>query len=146
VFVVVPEGYAYVVERLGRYHRTLEAGRHFIAPVLDAVRFRHSLRLHADELTDQCISYDNVTLTIVSVARWRIVNPQQASYAAADVREYATAIVRNAQREWIGRRSFDDVRSSTRELEAYVVRAVADAASQGGVEVTELTVNGIERS
>ena len=143
MFAIVPEGFAYVVERLGRYHRTLSAGRHFLTPVIDRVAFRHSLRLHADDLSERCISYDNVPLTLTSVVMWRITDAQQASYAAADVREYVSGIVRAAQREWVGRHAFEDVRTTTRQLEADVVRAVSENASRCGVEVTQLTVKDV---
>ncbi|HVG25366.1 MAG TPA: SPFH domain-containing protein, partial [Thermoanaerobaculia bacterium] len=124
---------------------TLSEGRHFITPVIDRVAFRHSLRLHADDLSERCITYDNLPITLTSVVLWRIEDAQLASYGAADVREYVSGIVRSAQREWVGRHAFEDVRMTTRQLEVDVIRAVSDSASRCGVNVTELTVKGVER-
>ena len=95
MFVIVPADSAYVVERLGRYHRTLPAGFHVVMPVLDAVRFRFSLLPKDEELSGTCITLDNVPVTITSTFRWQIADPQKAAYAAANLGDYARGIVQH---------------------------------------------------
>lgn len=143
--VVVRDGSVYVVERLGRYLRTLPAGVHVLAPFVDDVRFRYSLAPADERLADQCITLDNVAVAITSTFRWQIADAQKAAYAAADVKEYVRGVVQSAQRRCIGERPWRDLRETTRELQQCVLRAVADAAAHGGVKIVEHDVGKIER-
>lgn len=146
IVTVVPEGHAYVVERLGRYHRTLTAGRYVLLPFLDRVAHQYSLRPRAGDLSDVCISRDNLPLRIESTYRWEIVDAREAAYAAADVKEYVAGVLRSAQREWIGRHAWKDIRESTRQLESDVVRAAQEPAARAGVRLLELSVQRVDRS
>lgn len=146
MFARVPDDMAYVVERLGRYHRTLTSGPHFIAPVLDRVAFRHSLLEKRGELSDTGISYDNLPVRIASTFRWRIVDPRKASYDVADLTEYVTGVVRSRQREWLGRNAWEDIRETTRQLEADVARAAGEDTARAGVELVEINVQRVERA
>ena len=143
---VVPEGHAYVVERIGRYHRTLTAGRHVRLPFLDRVAFRYSLRPRAGDVSDVCVSFDNVPVRIESTYRWEIVDAQQAAYGAADVMELVREAIRSRQREWIGRHAWTDIRETTRQIESDVVRAAAEAAALAGVRITDLTIQRVDRA
>lgn len=143
IVTVVPEGHAYVVERLGRYHRTLTAGTHLLLPLFDRVAHRYSLRPRAGDVSDVCISLDNLTVSIESTYRWEIVDAREAAYGAADVKEFVAGVVSSAQREWIGRHAWKDIRETTRQLESDVVRAAAERASGVGVRITELIVQRV---
>ena len=133
--IVVRDGTVYVVERLGRYARTLPAGVHVLAPFVDAVRFRYSVAPADEQLADQCITFDNVAVAITSTFRWQIEDAEKASYAAADVKEYVRGVVQTAQRHCISERQSRDLRETTRELQQCVLRAVAGQAAQGGVKI-----------
>jgi regulator of protease activity HflC (stomatin/prohibitin superfamily) len=87
--VRVPAGSVFIVERLGRYHRTLQPGTHFLAPFLDAVRFRHSLE-GVSPITHSVTarSSDQRGVTIEFDARVRVANAGKASYAVHDPAEY----------------------------------------------------------
>jgi regulator of protease activity HflC (stomatin/prohibitin superfamily) len=137
---------AYVVERLGRYHCTLTSGTHFLAPFIDGVSFRHSLLPQRGEIAHVAISYDNLSVRIVSSVRWRIVDPRKASYDVASVDEYMTAVVETRQREWLGRHAWKDIRETTRQLEADVARAAGEDAARVGAELVEVSVQSVERA
>jgi regulator of protease activity HflC (stomatin/prohibitin superfamily) len=142
---VVPDGSAWVVERLGRYHRTLPPGRHVLAPFVDQIRFRYSTEAREEQLSDVCITRDNVPIRVTSIVRARISDPRQAAYASASAGDFVVTLVRTHQRDWIAARAWNDVRESTREMEAAVEEAVHEPAAQAGIEILALEVQSIER-
>jgi regulator of protease activity HflC (stomatin/prohibitin superfamily) len=83
--VVVPQQKAYVVERLGKYSATLDAGLHFLVPLIDRVAAVHSLKEQTIAVPGQtAITKDNVRLDLDGVLYLRIVDPKAASYGVAD--------------------------------------------------------------
>lgn len=143
--IVVPDGNAYIVERLGRYHATLPPGLHVILPFFDRVAHRYSIQPREEEITDQCVTRENVAVRVTSVLRARIANPERAAYASANAGDSVQTLVRTHQRKAIGERSWDDVRMYPRELEAAVMREAAEPARQMGVEILALDVTSVER-
>ena len=143
--IVVPGGNAYIVERLGRYDRTLPAGMHVLAPFLDRVAYRYSLLPAEQAITDQCITRDNVPVRVSSVVRAQILDPKESAYATADASEALITLVRSRQRMWIEGKSWDDARGSTRELESAVMSAASEAAEKMGIALLALDVKSVER-
>ena len=139
--VVVPEGQAFVVERIGQYHRTLTPGRHGIAPFIDRITHRYSLQPGDREITERCITSDNIPVRVTSLVRARVVDPRRAAYGSASASDAVLKLVGTRQRVWIGERPWSDVRESTREMEA----AVAAAADELGVEIVDVEVKHLER-
>src|SRR5215467_11560319 len=93
--VVVPQQSAFVVERLGRYRATLDAGFHILLPFIDAVRYRHSLKETAADIPEQiCITKDNVQVHVDGVLYLQVLNAELASYGVSD---YLFAITQLAQ-------------------------------------------------
>ena len=83
--VVVPQQSAYIVERLGKYRGTLQAGFHILTPFVDAVRYRHSLKESAADIPEQvCITRDNVQVHVDGVLYLKVLNPERASYGVMD--------------------------------------------------------------
>src|SRR6187397_3747834 len=83
--VVVPQQSAIVVERLGRYHATLNAGFHLLVPFVDVIRYRHSLKEQAIDIPAQvCITRDNVQVGVDGVLYLKVLNPERASYGISD--------------------------------------------------------------
>ena len=75
-FRIVPQQMAYVVERLGKYHRTLDAGLHIVIPFLDQIRYKHNLKEVVLEIPEQiCITRDNVQVGIDGVLFFRVMDP-----------------------------------------------------------------------
>ena len=82
---IVPQQSAYVVERLGRYSRTLGAGFHILVPFIDAVQYKHSLKETAIDIPEQiCITRDNVQVSIDGIIYLKVLDPQRASYGIND--------------------------------------------------------------
>src|SRR5688500_10701970 len=82
--VVVPQQSAYVVERLGRYSGTLNAGFHLLVPFVDVIRYRHSLKEQARDIPEQvCITRDNVQVAVDGVLYLKVLNAERASIGRA---------------------------------------------------------------
>ena len=83
--VVVPQQSAYVVERLGRYSTTLDAGFHILLPFVDRIRYKHSLKETAIDIPEQvCITRDNVQVSVDGILYLKVLHPQRASYGISD--------------------------------------------------------------
>ena len=99
---VVPQQQAWVVERLGKYSGTLDAGLHILMPFLDVVRYKHSLKEIALDVPEQiCITKDNVQVGVDGVLYFKILNPERASYGISRllVRHPAAGADEPAQRD-----------------------------------------------
>jgi regulator of protease activity HflC (stomatin/prohibitin superfamily) len=144
IIVVPPDG-AYVVERLGQYHQTFRSGMNVLAPFLDRVAFRYTLRPQDTQLTDRSITLDNIPISITSGIRWQITDPRAAAYNSANVNEFVVELVRSRQRQWIAEHSWNDVREGTRELQSALMRAVAESGAQGGVSILDVSISGVTR-
>src|SRR5437588_11797020 len=78
---VVPQQQAWVVERLGKYTGTLNAGFHILIPFMDAVRYKHSLKEIAIDVAEQvCITKDNVQVAVDGILYFKVLDAQKASY------------------------------------------------------------------
>src|ERR1044071_5305697 len=83
--VVVPQQNAYIVERLGKYSGTLDAGFHILVPFMDVIRYRHTLKEMAIDIPEQvCITRDNVQVAVDGVLYMKVLTPQRASYGISD--------------------------------------------------------------
>src|SRR4029078_10360881 len=79
--VVVPQQNAFIVERLGKYSGTLNAGFHILVPFMDVVRYKLSLKEDAIDIPEQiCITRDNVQVGVDGVLYMKVLNPERASY------------------------------------------------------------------
>ena len=84
---IVPQQSAYVVERLGRYSRTLGAGFHILVPFIDSVQYKHSLKETAIDIPEQiCITRDNVQVSIDGIIYLKILDPQFLRRPSTSVR------------------------------------------------------------
>ena len=99
--VIVPQQSAYVVERLGRYSRTLQAGFHILTPFLDTVAYKHTLKEQAIDISEQlCITRDNVQVGVDGVLYLQVLEPRQASYGITNyhLRHFAAGADHAAER------------------------------------------------
>ncbi len=92
---VVPQQSAFVVEYLGKYSRTLQAGFHILIPFVEKVAYRHSLKEIAIDIPEQiCITRDNVQVGVDGVLYMQVLDPHLASYG---ITNYGFAIAQLAQ-------------------------------------------------
>lgn len=141
---VVPQQQAWIQERLGRYHRTMEPGLRFIIPFFDRVAYRHSLKEDAIDVRAQtAISLDNVTLTLDGVIYVRILDPKQASYGVSDPYYALTQLAQTTMRSEIGQITMDKTFSERDALNAKIVAAINEAAVSWGIQCMRYEIKDI---
>ncbi|HNN82336.1 MAG TPA: paraslipin, partial [Leptospiraceae bacterium] len=105
---IVPAQEVLIVERLGRYHQTLNAGLHFLIPFIDKVTYSHTLKEQAIEVQPQiCITKDNVQVKVDGVLYLKILDAQKASYGIEDYRFAAIQLAQTTMRAVIGTLELD---------------------------------------
>lgn len=142
--VVVPQQSAYVVERLGKYADTLDAGFHFLFPFIDRIRYKHSLKETAIDIPEQvCITRDNVQVAVDGILYLKVLNPQRASYGISD---YHFALIQLAQttlRSEIGKIELDRTFEERTNINIQVVNELDKASEAWGVKVLRYEIKNI---
>jgi regulator of protease activity HflC (stomatin/prohibitin superfamily) len=142
--VVVPQQSAYVVERLGRYHVTLNAGFYILLPFFDAIRYKHSLKEVAIDIAEQvCITRDNVQVGVDGVLYYKIIDPQRASYGAANLLFALTQLAQTTLRSEIGRIELDRTFEERSHINMQVVTELDKASESWGVKVFRYEIKNI---
>src|SRR5436190_9366467 len=142
--VVVPQQSACVVERLGRYRATLDAGFHILLPFIDAIRYRHSLKEHAGEIPEQiCITRDNVQVHVDGVLYLKVLNPERASYGVNDYLFAITQLAQTALRSEIGKIDLDKTVESRTQINLEVVNELDKATEPWGIKVLRYEIKNI---
>jgi len=141
---VVPQQSAYVVENLGRYSRTLQAGFHVLFPFVERVAYRHSLKEQAIDVASQvCITKDNVQVAVDAVLYMQVLDPHLASYG---ITNYSFAIAQLAQttlRSEIGKIELDRTFEARGTINANVVSELDKASATWGVKVMRYEIKNI---
>jgi regulator of protease activity HflC (stomatin/prohibitin superfamily) len=105
---VVPQKEAFIVERLGKYAKTLEAGFHILAPFLDRVAYKHTLKEQAvDVPPQQCITRDNIAVEVDGILYMQVVDPKKASYGIDRYQFASTQLAQTTMRSVIGKLELD---------------------------------------
>jgi regulator of protease activity HflC (stomatin/prohibitin superfamily) len=142
--VVVPQQSAYVVERLGKYAATLDAGFHILLPFIDRIRYKHSLKETAIDIPEQvCITRDNVQVSVDGILYLKVLNPQRASYGISD---YHFALIQLAQttlRSEIGKIELDRTFEERTNINIQVVNELDKASDPWGVKVLRYEIKNI---
>ncbi|WDT81977.1 MAG: paraslipin [Candidatus Manganitrophus sp.] len=142
--VVVPQQSAYVVERLGKFSGTLDAGFHILLPFLDVIRYRHSLKEQALDIPEQlCITRDNVQVGVDGVLYLKVLNPERASYGVTD---YTFAIIQLAQttlRSEVGKIELDRTFEERTTINLAVVTELDKATEPWGIKVLRYEIKNI---
>ena len=141
---IVPQQSAFVVERLGKYHATLEPGLNLIIPFLDRVAYQHSLKEVPLDIPEQvCITRDNTQLAVDGVLYYQVMDPRLASYGSAN---YVSAISQLAQttlRSEIGKMELDKSFESRDEINRQVVSVLDEAGRAWGIKLLRYEVKSI---
>src|SRR5688572_11598240 len=105
---IVPQRQAYIVERLGKYHKTLEAGFHVTIPFLDRIAYKHSLKEIAMDVPPQfCITKDNIAIEIDGLLYMQVLDPKLASYGIDNYYFAASQLAQTTLRSEIGKLELD---------------------------------------
>ena len=143
--VVVPQQNAYVVERLGKFAGSLNAGFHVLIPFLDIIRYRLSLKEEAIDIPEQvCITRDNVQVTVDGVLYLKVLNPERAAYGITD---YVFAISQLAQttlRSEVGKIDLDRTFEERTTINTQVVSELDKASEPWGVKMLRYEIRNIK--
>ncbi|GKS60308.1 paraslipin [Nitrospira sp.] len=141
---VVPQQSAFVVERLGKYHKTLGAGFHVLVPFVDSVRYKHSLKETAVDIPEQiCITRDNVQVGVDGVLYLKVLNPERASYGIADYEFALSQLAQTALRSEIGKIDLDRTFEERTNINVQVVNELDKASEPWGVKVLRYEIKNI---
>ncbi len=144
VIRIVPQKRAYIVERLGKYHKTLNAGFHILAPFVDRVSYRHTLKEQAvDVPPQQCITKDNIAVEVDGILYMQVVDPKKASYGIDNYRFAATQLAQTTMRSVMGKLDLDKTFEEREKINTVIVEAVDKASDPWGVKVTRYEVKNI---
>lgn len=145
VLVFVPQQEAWVVERMGRFHKILEPGLNVLLPVIDSVRYVQSLKEMAFEIPQQsAVTADNVTLSIDGVLYLRVFDPYKASYNIENPEFSVTQLAQTSMRSEIGKIQLDSVFRERESLNTIIVSAINNATSPWGISCLRYEIRDIK--
>ena len=141
---VVPQQTAWVVERLGKYHGILNPGLNFLVPFVDRAAYRHSLKeVPLDVPSQVCITRDNTQLTVDGILYFQVTDPMRASYGSSNYIVAITQLAQTTLRSVIGRMELDKTFEEREQINASVVLALDEAASNWGVKVLRYEIKDL---
>ncbi|MCC6991227.1 MAG: paraslipin [Acidobacteria bacterium] len=142
--IVVPQQSAYVVERLGRYSGTLDAGFHILLPFVDVIRYKHSLKEAALDIPAQvCITRDNVQVHVDGVLYLKILNAERASYGIQDYLFAISQLAQTTLRSEMGKIDLDRTFEERTNINIAVVAELDKASEPWGVKVLRYEIKNI---
>ncbi|MEN9543923.1 MAG: hypothetical protein RLZZ598_756, partial [Pseudomonadota bacterium] len=143
-FKTVPQQHAWVVERLGRYDRTLTPGLKFVIPFIERVSYKHSLKeIPLDVPSQVCITRDNTQLQVDGILFFQITDPMRASYGASNYIIAITQLAQTTLRSIIGKMELDKTFEERETINAAVVSALDEAALNWGVKVLRYEIKDL---
>jgi regulator of protease activity HflC (stomatin/prohibitin superfamily) len=143
--VVVPQQSAFVVERLGRYSATLNAGFHILVPFVDAIRYRHTLKEMAIDIPAQvCITRDNVQVGVDGILYLKILNAERASYGISDYIFAISQLAQTTLRSEVGKIDLDRTFEERTTINTAVVGELDKASEAWGVKVLRYEIKNIQ--
>ncbi len=141
---VVPQRQAFIVERLGKYYGTLEAGFHILMPLIDRVAYRHTLKEQAiDVPPQQCITRDNITVEVDGILYLQVMDPAKASYGISNYLFASVQLAQTTMRSEMGKLDLDRSFVEREQINAEIVAAVDKASDPWGVKVTRYEIKNI---
>jgi len=141
---IVPQKSAYIVERLGKYSRTLNAGFHILTPFLDRVSYKHSLKEVAVDVPPQmCITRDNIAVEVDGVLYLQVTDPVKASYGIENFLFASSQLSQTTMRSEIGKLELDRTFEERDTINTAIIAAVDKASDPWGVKITRYEIKNI---
>ncbi len=141
---IVPQQNAWVVERLGKYDRTLTPGLSFVVPFVDRVAYRHSLKeVPLDVPSQVCITKDNTQLQVDGILYFQVTDPMRASYGSSDYLVAITQLAQTTLRSVVGKMELDKTFEERELINASVVNSLDEAALTWGVKVLRYEIKDL---
>ena len=142
--VVVPQQNAYVVERLGKYAKTLNAGFHILFPFIDRIAYKHVLKEQAADIDEQiCITKDNVQVGVDGVLYMQVLDPGRASYGIGNYMFAISQLAQTTLRSEIGKIDLDRTFEERGTINQNVVSELDKASDPWGVKVLRYEIKNI---
>ena len=142
---IVPQQSAYIVERLGNYHKTLEAGFHALVPFIDRVKYTQDLREQAIPVEPQdCFTEDNVRVRVDGVIYLSVTDPVNASYGVTDYRRASIQLAQTTTRSVIGRMELDTTFQERAVISQKVVDVLNEVEQPWGMKVHRYEIKNID--
>jgi len=142
--VIVPQNEVYIVERLGKFHAELNAGLHFVIPVMDTVAYKRSLKEQVIDVPAQtCTTKDNVTVQVDGVIYLQVLDAAKSSYNVENYLQAAVQLAQTTLRSVIGDKDLDELFKARDELNQHVGLALDEASGRWGVKVNRYEIKDI---
>jgi regulator of protease activity HflC (stomatin/prohibitin superfamily) len=143
-FKIVPQQHAWVVERLGKYDRTLTPGLEFVIPFVERVAYKHSLKeVPLDVPSQVCITRDNTQLQVDGIIYFQVTDPMRASYGSSNYIAAITQLAQTLLRSVIGKMELDRTFEERDHINLSVVAALDEAATNWGVKVLRYEIKDL---
>lgn len=144
---LVPQGYKWVVQRLGKYHTTLNPGLNILIPYIDAVAYKVTTKdIVLDIPSQEVITRDNAVIIANAVAYINIISPEKAVYGVEDYRIAIQTLVQTTLRSIIGEMDLDDALSSRDKIKANLKNSISDDISDWGITLKTVEIQDINPS
>ena len=141
---VISQRTASIVERLGKYKKTLNAGFHVLIPFLDKVTYKHTLKEKAIDVPSQtCITKDNISISVDGVLYLQVIDPQKASYGIDDYLFASIQIAQTTMRSIVGKLDLDKTFEERDSINSKIVDALDSASNPWGVKITRYEISNI---
>ena len=143
-FKIVPQQHAWVVERLGKYDRTLTPGLKFVVPFIERVAYKHSLKeVPLDVPSQVCITRDNTQLQVDGIIYFQVTDPMRASYGSSNYIFAITQLAQTLLRSVIGKMELDKTFEERDHINLSVVASLDEAAANWGVKVLRYEIKDL---
>jgi regulator of protease activity HflC (stomatin/prohibitin superfamily) len=141
---IVPQKSAFIVQRLGKYAKTLDAGFHILFPFLDRVAYKHSLKeVTVDVPPQNCITKDNIAVEVDGVLYMQVIDAVKASYGIESYMFASTQLAQTTMRSEIGKLELDRTFEERDQINAQIIAAVDKASDPWGVKITRYEIKNI---
>lgn len=142
--VVVPQQSGFVIERLGKFSRILNAGFHILIPFIERIAYRHTLKERAVDIAEQiCITNDNVQVGVDGVLYMQVLDPGRASYGIGDYMFAISQLAQTTLRSEIGKIDLDRTFEERGAINSNVVDELDKASDPWGVKVLRYEIKNI---
>ena len=143
--IVVPQQSAFIVEKLGRYSKTLDAGFHILMPFIESIRYRHTLKEQAIDIPEQeCITRDNVMVGVDGILYLKVMDPERASYGISNYLFAISQLAQTTLRSEMGQIELDRTFEARGHINQQVVQEVDKASEAWGVKDLRYEIKNIK--
>ena len=141
---IVPQKSAYIVERLGRYSSTLNAGFHFLIPFIETVRYKMNLKEAVIDIPpQQCITKDNIMVSIDGILYLQVMDPVKASYGIDNYLFACAQLAQTTLRSEVGKLELDRTFEERNSINSAICKEVDAASDPWGVKITRYEIKTI---